>query len=199
MSFTQEPLPFADNALEPHMSANTFSYHYGKHHVAYITNLNKLAEEKGLASESLENIILKASKDDSLSGLFNNAAQHYNHAFFWKCLKPNGGGEPKGALAEQIIKDFGSFEAFKDEFKTAGVTQFGSGWAWLVADSNNKLSVVKTANAGTPLTDGLKPLLVVDVWEHAYYLDFQNARPAFLSSFLDNLANWDFAESNFTK
>jgi Fe-Mn family superoxide dismutase len=193
MPFTLPDLPYADNALEPHMSANTFSFHHKKHHQAYVTNLNKLIEGTDFASKSLEEIIMKSD-----GGIFNNAAQVWNHTFFWSSMKPNGGGKPSGKLAAKIDEDFGSFDKFKEEFANAGATQFGSGWAWLVLE-NGKLKVTKTANADTPMKHGQKALLTIDVWEHAYYLDYQNRRPDFIQVFLSNLANWEFAESNYTK
>lgn len=193
MAFTLPPLPFAKDALEPHMSAETFSFHHEKHHNAYVTNLNKLIEGTEFENKSLEDIIKHSS-----GGIFNNAAQVWNHTFFWHSLSPKGGGKPSGALADKINNDFGSFDKFVEEFKNAGATQFGSGWAWLVLD-NGKLKIEKTPNAETPLTKGQTPLLTLDVWEHAYYLDFQNRRPDFISTFLDKLANWEFAAENFEK
>ena len=191
MAFELPALPYSENALEPHMSANTFSFHYAKHHQAYVTNLNNLIEGTDFAGKSLEDVI-----KGSDGGVFNNAAQVWNHTFFWHSMKPGGGGAPTGAIADKINTDFGSYEAFKEAFSAAGATQFGSGWAWLVL-ANGKLEVRKTPNAETPLTeDGVTPLLTMDVWEHAYYLDFQNARPAYIASFLDNLVNWDFANAN---
>ncbi|WP_421657433.1 superoxide dismutase [Leptothermofonsia sp. ETS-13] len=199
MAFTQPPLPFPMDALEPYgMKAETFEYHYGKHHKAYVDNLNKLTEGKDLANKPLEEVIQISFKDPSLTGVFNNAAQVWNHTFFWNCLKPGGGGTPSGDLADQIAKDFGSFDKFKEEFSNAAATQFGSGWAWLV-DDGGKLAVMKTPNAENPLVHGKKALLTLDVWEHAYYIDFRNARPAFIKNFLDNLVNWDFAAENLSK
>jgi Fe-Mn family superoxide dismutase len=193
MPFTLPQLPYAKDALEPHMSANTFSFHHEKHHNAYVTNLNKLIEGTEFANASLEEIIAKSE-----GGTFNNAAQVWNHTFFWNSMKPNGGGKPSGELAKKIDEDFGSFDKFKEEFANAGATQFGSGWAWLVKDSG-KLKVVKTPNAETPIRTGQTPILTIDVWEHAYYLDYQNRRPDFIQVFLNNLVNWDFAEKNFAK
>jgi len=191
MAFELPALPYAPDALEPHMSAETFSYHYSKHHQAYVTNLNKAIDGTDMEGKSLEDIIRSSE-----GGVFNNAAQVWNHTFFWHSMKPGGGGAPTGAIADKINEDFGSYEAFKEAFAAAGATQFGSGWAWLVL-ANGKLEVRKTPNAETPLTDaGVTPLLTMDVWEHAYYLDFQNARPGYISSFLDNLVNWDFANAN---
>lgn len=196
MAFELPSLPFAQDALESRkMSANTLSYHHGKHHAAYVKNLNAAIEGTDMANMSLEEIIKATYNDPSKSGIFNNAAQVWNHSFFWKCLKPNGGGQPTGALADKIKADFGSFDAFIQEFKNAAATQFGSGWAWLVLD-NGQLKVTKTANAVNPMVEGQTPLLTLDVWEHAYYLDFQNARPSFIDNFIENLVNWDFVAEN---
>lgn len=195
MTFTLPELPYAKNALEPHMSAETFSFHYDKHHQAYVTNLNNLIKDTPLASKSLEEIIVETSKDSAKAGIFNNAAQVWNHTFFWHSMKPNGGGAPKGKIAEKINADFGSLDAFKEEFKKAATTQFGSGWAWLILNGD-KLEIMKTANADLPLAHGKKALLTIDVWEHAYYLDYQNRRPDFVSAYLDKLVNWEFAEKN---
>ncbi|MGD8326046.1 MAG: superoxide dismutase [Sphingomonadales bacterium] len=192
MAFELPPLPYASDALEPHMSAKTFSYHHGKHHAAYVNKLNGLIEGTDLADKSLEDIIQATAGKADAKGVFNNAAQVWNHTFFWNSMKPNGGGKPSGKLAEMINASFGSLDAFAEAFKNAGAGQFGSGWAWLVVDGDT-LKIVTTANAETPITDGLKPLLTCDVWEHAYYLDYQNDRPGFLGVFLDKLANWDFA------
>lgn len=195
MAFTQDPLPFEKSALESSgMSAQTFEFHYGKHHAAYINKLNDLVKGTELENKSLEEVI-KASYKDKNMAIFNNAAQAWNHDFFWKCLKANGGGQPSGDLAAKIDKDFGSYDKFKEEFKNAAATQFGSGWAWLVSD-NGTLKVTKTANAENPIIMDQVPLLTLDVWEHAYYLDFQNRRPDFIANFLDNLVNWDFVASN---
>ena len=187
-------LPYSQEALEPYISANTLEFHHGKHHNAYVQNANKLIA--GTEYEKMDeiSIIKKTSGDTSKIGIFNNVAQAWNHAFYWKCLKPNGGGKPGGAIAQRIVKDFSSYEKFVEEFKNAGATQFGSGWAWLVLDGQ-KLKVMKTANADTPVAHGLKPLLTVDVWEHAYYLDYQNRRPDYLSTFVEKLINWDFVNS----
>ena len=174
------------------MSANTFSYHHGKHHAAYVNKLNGLIDGTDLADKSLEDIIQATAGKADAKGIFNNAAQVWNHTFFWHSMAPNGGGKPSGKLAEMIDASFGSYDAFVEQFKAAGVGQFGSGWAWLVVDGD-ALKIVTTANAETPITDGLKPLITCDVWEHAYYLDYQNDRPGFLGVFLDNLVNWDFA------
>ena len=181
-------LPYAKNALAPHISAETLEYHYGKHHATYVANLNKLIVGTEFADLSLEGIIKKAS-----GGIFNNAAQVWNHSFYWKCLSPKGGGEPSEALAEAIVKNFGSFAQFKEKMTQAAITQFGSGWAWLVKNSDGSLTVEQTSNAATPLKDGKKPLLTVDVWEHAYYIDYRNARANFVAAFWD-LVNWAFVE-----
>lgn len=197
--FVLPELPYAKDALAPHLSMENFDYHHGKHHNAYVVNLNKLLESnEKLQGNSLEEIIEISSKDSSLSGVFNNAAQIWNHTFYWNSMKSNGGGKPHGELAKQIEKDFGSFEKFAEEFKQAGVTQFGSGWAWLVWEAG-KLKVIKTANAATPITAGQHPILTCDVWEHAYYIDFRNKRPDYLAVFLDHLVSWDFAEKLFAK
>ena len=197
MAFTQPALPFASDALESYgMKAETFEYHYGKHHKAYVDNLNKLVDSTELANKSLEEVIQIAFGDSTKAGIFNNAAQVWNHSFFWNCLKPAGGGTPTGALAAKIDQDFGSFDKFKEEFSNAAATQFGSGWAWLV-DDGGTLKVIKTPNAENPLAHGKKALLTIDVWEHAYYIDFKNARPGFIKNFLDNLVNWDFVAANF--
>ena len=191
MAFELPALPYAQDALEPHMSANTFSFHYSKHHQAYVTNLNKMIEGTAFEGKSLEDVIKSSD-----GGVFNNAAQVWNHTFFWHSMKPSGGGAPTGKIADLINRDFGSYDAFKEAFSTAGATQFGSGWAWLVLNGD-KLEVRKTPNAETPLTDdGVTPLLTMDVWEHAYYLDHQNARPKYIETFLNELVNWDFANQN---
>lgn len=199
MTFQLPELPYAKTALEPHMSSKTFDFHHEKHHAAYVNNLNNLIKDTDLQDKSLVELIHLSANDNSKAGIFNNAAQVWNHTFFWNSMKPNGGGEPTGALADQINADFGSYQAFADAFKTAAATQFGSGWAWLVADKNKKLSIVKTANAETPLTQGLTPLITLDVWEHAYYLDYQNRRPDFIATYLASLVNWDFAAENFAQ
>ncbi len=196
MAFEQEPLPYDFNALEPYgMKAETFEYHYGKHHKTYVDNLNKLTADTELASKSLEEVIKATYSDASKQGVFNNAAQVWNHTFFWSSIKPGGGGAPTGDLAARIDKDFGSFDKFKEEFTAAATTQFGSGWAWLI-DDNGTLKVTKTSNAVNPVAEGQKAVLTLDVWEHAYYIDFRNARPAFIKNYLDNLVNWDFAAAN---
>ena len=199
MAFQQPPLPYDFNALEQYgMKGETFEYHYGKHHKAYVDNLNKLTEGTELADKSLEDVIQASFRDASKVGIFNNAAQVWNHTFFWNSLKPQGGGQPSGTLADKINQDFGSFDKFKEEFTNAATTQFGSGWAWLI-DDGGTLKVIKTPNAENPLAYGQKALLTLDVWEHAYYIDYRNARPAFIKNFLDNLVNWDFAAENLAK
>ncbi len=195
MAITLPSLPFAQDALEPVISAKTLEFHHGKHHNAYVTNLNNLIQGTELADKNLEEIILAVAKDASKAGVFNNAAQVWNHTFYWNCIKPSGGGIPTGKIAERINQDFGSFDKFVEEFKAAGATQFGSGWAWLI-EEGGKLKIVKTANADTPLAHGQKALLTVDVWEHAYYLDFQNRRPDYLTEFIAKLVNWDFVNQN---
>ncbi|MEM8986220.1 MAG: superoxide dismutase [Pseudomonadota bacterium] len=199
MAITLPPLPYDQNALEPHVSANTLSFHYGKHHQAYVDNLNKMIDGTPLADASLEEIIKDAAGDAGKAGIFNNAAQIWNHTFYWNSMAPNGGGAPTGAVAGLIDEAFGGYEGFKEAFATAGAKQFGSGWAWLVA-VGGKVEVRKTLNAELPITEaGVTPLLTMDVWEHAYYLDFQNKRPAYISTFLDNLVNWEFANANLAK
>jgi len=195
MAIQLPDLPYAKDGLAPYISANTLEFHHGKHHRAYVDNTNKLIAGTELANESLETIIKKTVVDAAKSGLFNNAAQVWNHSFYWQCMKPNGGGKPAGKVADQINETWGSFDKFAEELKNAGVTQFGSGWAWLVMDGG-KLKVTKTANADTPIAHGVKPLLTVDVWEHAYYLDYQNRRPDYLATFIENLINWDFVKAN---
>lgn len=183
-------LPYGMEALEPTISKETLEFHYGKHHQAYVTNLNKLIVGTEFENMSLEDIILKSS-----GGIFNNAAQVFNHTFYWNCLAPNAGQEPQGPLAEAINESFGSFADFKEKFTQTAVGTFGSGWAWLVKDEKGKLGIVSTSNAGNPMTDGKKPLLTCDVWEHAYYIDYRNARPSYVEQFW-NLVNWDFVASN---
>lgn len=191
MAFTLPPLPYEMNALEPHISKETLEYHYGKHHNTYVNNLNKQIEGTEYANMSIEEIIQK-----STGGMFNNAAQAWNHSFYWQCLAPNGGGEPSGDLLAAINQEFGSFNEFKEKFTQTAITTFGSGWAWLVQDNNGKLSIISTSNAGTPMTDNQTALLTCDVWEHAYYIDYRNARPTYLDAFW-NLVNWDFVTQNF--
>lgn len=201
MAFTLPELPFGRSDLAPHISEDTIDYHYGKHHATYVKNLNDLVAGTDHESQDLETLIKDVAGDADKVGIFNNSAQVWNHTFYWHSLKPNGGGQPSGELAEKISADFGSFEDFVSAFKKAGATQFGSGWAWLVFNkSSGKLTVTKTANAETPLTDdNLIPLLTCDVWEHAYYLDYQNKRPHYLDIFFDHLVNWDFAAENLKK
>lgn len=199
MTFSLPELPYARNALAPHISEETLNFHHGKHHKAYVDNLNKLIEGKPLEKASLEDVIRETDGDAERAGIFNNAAQVWNHTFYWRSMKPNGGGEPSGEIAAAIDRDFGGYDKFREAFATAGATQFGSGWAWLVA-ADGKLAVRKTPNALTPLTEkGVTPLLTMDVWEHAYYLDFQNRRPDYINTFLDSLVNWDFANENLAK
>lgn len=190
MTFTLPPLPYAMDALAPHISKETLEYHYGKHHNAYVVNLNKLIPGTEFENLSLEDIIKKSS-----GGIFNNAAQVWNHTFYWHCLSPNGGGEPTGKLGDAINKYFGSFETFKEQFSQTAATTFGSGWAWLVQDKDGSLKIISTSNAGTPMTEGLQAMLTCDVWEHAYYIDYRNARPDYIKSFWA-LVNWDFVASN---
>ncbi len=196
--FKLPPLPYAQDALEPYISARTLEFHYGKHHQAYVNNVNNLVDKTDLASATLEEIVKKTAGNAERMGIFNNAAQVWNHTFYWKSLKPGGGGAPTGTLAQGIQAAFGSIENFRKELTTAATTQFGSGWAWLVLDGT-ALKVVKTGNADTPLAHGQIPLITIDVWEHAYYLDYQNRRPDYVTAFLDHLANWDFAAANLAK
>ena len=191
MPFTLPELPYPIDALEPYISQKTLEYHHGKHHQAYVNNLNKLLSGTPFENASLEEIILKAD-----GGIFNNAAQVWNHTFYWNCLSPDGGGEAEGKLADAIKEFFGSFQSFKEQFSAAAATQFGSGWAWLVKDAYDNLDIVQTSNAGTPLRDGLTPLLTCDVWEHAYYLDKQNARPAYIEDFW-KLVDWKAVSDRF--
>lgn len=186
------PLPYAPDALEPHISKETFDYHYGKHHQAYVTNLNNLIKGTEFEELPLEEIVKKSS-----GGVFNNAAQVWNHTFFWSSLKPEGGGEPTGALADAIKTKWGSYAAFKEAFTKSAVGNFGSGWTWLVKKSDGSVDLVNTSNAATPLTTADKALVTLDVWEHAYYVDYRNARPKFVETYLDKLVNWDFAAENF--
>ncbi|MCF6325791.1 MAG: superoxide dismutase [Devosiaceae bacterium] len=194
MAFELLDLPYSYDALAPYMSAETFEYHHDKHHQAYVTNGNKLLEGSGLEGKSLEEIV-KGSFGNN-AGLFNNAAQHYNHLHFWNWMKPNGGGNIPGALEAKIISDLGSVEKFRADFINAGMTQFGSGWAWLTL-IDGKLSVTKTANGENPLVHGGVPLLGVDVWEHSYYIDYRNARPKYLEAFFDDMINWEYVEKLF--
>lgn len=195
MSLILPQLPYALNALEPHISARTLEFHHGKHHQAYVDNGNKLLAGSDLAGQSMEEIMGKTSGDAGKAGIFNNVAQVWNHSFYWQGMKPGGGGPPTGKIAERIKTDLGGFDKFVEEFKNAGATQFGSGWAWLVL-ADGKLKISKTPNAENPLTQGMKPLLTMDVWEHAYYLDYQNRRPDYMATFLEKLVNWDFVNAN---
>ncbi len=189
------PLPYAENALEPHLSARTLSFHHGKHHKAYVDNANKLVAGTELAKLKLEALCQETAGKKETAGIFNNAAQVFNHTFYWNSMKPGGGGKPSGKIAEAIARDFGGADKLLADLAEAAKTQFGSGWAWLVTDGS-KLSVMKTGNADTPIVHGLKPLLTIDVWEHAYYLDYQNRRPDYVKAWLESLANWDFANAN---
>ncbi len=194
--FSLPSLPYEKTALMPHMSLETFEYHHEKHHQAYVTNLNKLLESNAsLQHKTLEEIIIFSHGKAELTGIFNNAAQVWNHTFFWHSMKKDGGNAPKGKLLSMIEQSFGSFEQFSEQFKQAATTQFGSGWAWLVQNGES-LEIVKTSNADLPITSNKCPLICCDVWEHAYYIDYRNKRPDFVASFLTNLVNWEFAESN---
>ncbi|MGH7124873.1 MAG: superoxide dismutase [Stellaceae bacterium] len=197
MTFELPALPYPETALEPFLSGETMRLHHGKHHQAYVSALNKLIKDTPFASKSLEEIVRLAAsdKDEPKAAIFNNAAQHWNHGFFWRCMKPAGGGAPAGELAQRIDRDFGSLDKFKEMFQSAAVGQFGSGWAWLIAEKN-ELRIMKSSNAMNPIAIGKKPLVACDVWEHAYYLDYQNRRPDFVRVFLDRLVNWDFAAAN---
>ena len=192
MAITLPPLPYADDALDPHITAHTISFHYGKHHASYVNNLNGLIDGTEHADATLEEIIDAAEP----GGLYNNAAQIWNHTFYWESMAPNGGGTPTGELAAAIDSCFGSYQAFREQFTADAVGNFGSGWTWLIKDGDG-VAIVKTDDADTPLKHGQVPLLTIDVWEHAYYLDYQNARPAYVAAFLDHLVNWDFAAANF--
>ena len=194
MTFELPKLDYSNNALSPIMSEETLDLHHGIHHQTYITKLNEFIKDTDMIDMSLEEIILKSSKEKNMAGLFNNASQHWNHNFFWKCMKPNGGGNIPKKLEKRLISDFGSVDNFKNEFKNAGITQFGSGWCWL-SISKDKLIITKTANAINPLIDDIKPILGCDVWEHSYYIDYRNRRPEYLDKFLNNLVNWEFVES----
>lgn len=191
MKFELPELPYASDALSPHISKETMEYHYGKHHSGYVDKLNKGVEGTEFADASLEDIVRKAE-----GGIFNNGAQVWNHTFFWNCMSPDGGGEPSGALAEAINKSFGSFKDFREQFSDKAATLFGSGWAWLVKKDDGSLAIEQLSNAGNPLREGLKPVLTIDVWEHAYYIDYRNARPKFIEAFW-NIVNWKFAESQY--
>jgi len=200
MTFELPDLPFAYDALEPYMSAESFEFHHDKHHAAYVTNGNKLLEGSDLSGKTMDEIIIAVSGDTAQAGLFNNIAQHWNHSFFWNCLKVNGGGTSlPGVIQAKIDSDLGGYEQFKADFINACMTQFGSGWGWLALDTNGKLEIVKTANADTPLAHGKTALLTCDVWEHAYYIDYRNARPKYVESFVDNMINWDFVAEQLEK
>lgn len=190
MPFILPPLPYALDALAPHISKETLEYHYGKHHATYVNNLNKLVADTPFATMSLDDVILKSS-----GTIFNNAAQIWNHTFYWHCLSPQGGGEPTGQLADAIVKAFGSFAAFKEQFSQAAITTFGSGWAWLVQDEEGGLKIISTSNAGLPMTSQLTALMTCDVWEHAYYIDYRNSRPDYMGAFW-KLVNWKFIADN---
>lgn len=193
MSFELPPLPYPHDALAPYMSKETLEFHHDKHHKTYVDNLNKLIPGTEFEGKDLETIIIKSS-----GGVFNNAAQIWNHTFFWECLAANAGGEPTGVLADAINRDFGSFDNFKEKFSDVSIKQFGAGWGWLVKTNEGRLEVTATSNAGNPMTDGKKPLLTCDVWEHAYYIDYRNKRPDFLGAFW-KLVNWNFVEKNFVQ
>jgi superoxide dismutase, Fe-Mn family len=195
MAYELPPLPYAYDALEPYVSKSTLEFHHDKHHAAYVNKYNEMVQGTEFESKPIEDVIKAIAGNPDKQGMFNNGAQAWNHTFYWNSMKPNGGGTPTGDLAAKIDADFGGFDKFAEEFKNAGATQFGSGWAWLVLD-NGTLKVVKTPNADNPLTKGQVPLLTMDVWEHAYYLDYQNSRPNYMDAFLKNVVNWDFAAQN---
>jgi Fe-Mn family superoxide dismutase len=201
MAFTLPPLPYAQDALEPHLTKETLEFHHGKHHNAYVTKLNELIAGTPMESMSLEDIIKKTagSQEPKDQQIFNNAAQVWNHTFYWHCMAPNAGGQPGGELANRIAQEFGSYEKFVEQFKNAGITQFGSGWAWLVLDKSGKLAVRKTPNADLPMAHGETALLTMDVWEHAYYIDYRNKRPDYIDTFLGKLVNWSFVAENLQK
>jgi len=196
MAYELPPLPYDYTALEPYISKRTLEFHHDKHHAAYVNNFNAAAKGTELDSQKIEAVIKAVAKDPAKAGVFNNAAQAWNHTFYWHSLKAGGGGRPAGELAKKIDADFGSFDKFAEAFKTAAATQFGSGWAWLVLEPSGKLAVTKTPNADTPLAHGQTALLTIDVWEHAYYLDYQNKRPDYIATFLDKLVSWEFAANN---
>ncbi len=198
MTISLEPLPYSKDSLHPYISEETLTFHHDKHHKTYCDNLNKLIEGTDFSGLSLEEIIMKSSQDESKTAIFNNAAQAWNHTFYFKCMHPNGGGEPSNILLNIIEENFNSFDNFKADFKAAATSQFGSGWAWLVQDETGKLRVVKTPNAGNPMTNKQKPLLTIDVWEHAYYLDYQNRRMDYVDVFLSKLINWSFVAENLS-
>ncbi len=198
MAFELPPLPYSPDALDPFMSSQTLNLHHGKHHQAYVTNLNNLVKDTPMASMGLEEVCKASFGDASKQGIFNNAGQHWNHNLFWRIMKKGGGGSPGGELARRLDDAFGSFDAFKEQFKTAAVTQFGSGWAWLAVDGD-ALKVVKTPNGENPLVQGMKPVLGLDVWEHSYYVDYENRRPEYVAAFLNHLVNWDEVEAELQK
>lgn len=198
MTYELPPLPFDYTALEPHVSKSTLEFHHDKHHAAYVNKYNDMVKGTDMENKSIEEVIKATYNDSSKSGIFNNAAQAWNHTFYWNCIKPSGGGKPSGELADKIASDFGSFDKFKEEFANAASTQFGSGWAWLVLDKGT-LKVVKTSNAENPIAMGMTPLLTIDVWEHAYYLDYQNKRPDYIETFISSLINWDFVAEQMKK
>lgn len=189
-------LPYKDDALSPVISANTISFHYGKHHKGYVDALNKLTKDTAFADSTLEKIVMATAKDKSKTVIFNNAAQIWNHNFYWDSMKPNGGGKPSGKIADLINRDFGNFESFRKTFAEVTVSQFGTGWGWLCVDRKGRLVITKTGDAEVPMTNKLKPLLTIDVWEHAYYLDYQNRRAGYVDAVIDKLINWEFAEKN---
>ncbi len=197
--FTLMKLPYADSALAPVISSNTMGFHYGKHHKGYVDKLNELTKDTEFAAKGLPAIIKQTAGDKTKTAIYNNAAQIWNHDFYWHSLKPNGGGKPTGKLAQKIDEAFGTFDKFKKEFSDTTVSQFGTGWGWLVADPTGKLKIVKTGDADAPFLDGSKPLLTIDVWEHAYYLDYQNRRADYVNAVIDKLLNWDFAAENLAK
>ena len=198
MAINLPDLPYGKDALTPYIGATTLEFHHGKHHRAYVDNANKLLAGTALENTTPEEIIRKTAGDPAQTAIFNNVAQAWNHAFYWRGIKPNGGGSPTGTIAGKIAATWGGYDKFVEEFKNAGVTQFGSGWAWLVLEGGT-LKIVKTGNADNPLTKGMKPLLTIDVWEHAYYLDYQNRRPDYLATFIDKLINWDFVNANLDR
>jgi Fe-Mn family superoxide dismutase len=198
MAFELPDLPYPHDALAPYMGVETLQLHHGKHHQTYVTNLNNLVEGTDLVGKSLEEIVVASAKDTAKAAIFNNAGQHWNHNLFWPIMKKGGGGKPGGELAKRIDHDFGSFDAFAEQFKQAAITQFGSGWAWLSLDGD-KLKVTKTLNGANPLVDGMRPILGIDVWEHAYYLDYRNRRPDYVAAFLNHLVNWDEVETLLQK
>ena len=198
MAFELPPLPYPKDGLEPHMSSRTLEFHHGKHHATYVATLNRLVENTPFANQPLEDVIRATAKDESKTSIFNNAAQVWNHTFFWNCMRPRGGGQPSGDVLKAIEQGFGGLDKFKQQFKEAATGQFGSGWAWLVRDGSS-LKITKTPDAVDPPAQGQTALLTCDVWEHAYYLDFQNRRPDFVQTFLDHLVNWDFVAKNLAK